>query len=63
MATANSHQSEWWNVDIVGVKSLSAWDKLVRSKNAHELQYLQRARARITGNIPTNLFLYFAVLR
>ena len=22
VATANSHQSEWWNVDIVGVKSL-----------------------------------------
>ena len=64
VATSNSHQSEWWNVDIVGVKSLTTWNKLVRSKNSHELQYLQRAKSStITGNIPTNLFLYFAVLR
>ena len=64
VATTNSHQSEWWNVDIVGVKSLGTWDKLIRSKNAHELQYLQRAKSStITGNIPTNLFLYFSVLR
>lgn len=64
VATSNTHQSEWWNVDIVGVKSLTTWDKLVRSKNSHELQYLQRAKSStITGNIPTNLFLYFAVLR
>ncbi|MGH3125029.1 MAG: hypothetical protein ACRDND_28940, partial [Streptosporangiaceae bacterium] len=26
VATANSGQSEWWNVDVVGVKSLSAWN-------------------------------------
>ena len=64
VATANSHQSEWWNVDVVGVKSMSAWDKLIRSKNTHELQYLQRSRpTQVTGNIPTNLFLYFSVLR
>jgi len=64
VATANSHQSEWWNVDVVGVKSIGTWDKLIRSKNAHELQYLQRAKSStITGNIPTNLFLYFSVLR
>ena len=64
VATANSHQSEWWNVDVVGVKSMSAWDKLIRSKNAHELQYLQRRHpSQVTGNIPTNLFLYFAVRR
>ena len=64
VATSNSHQSEWWNVDIVGVKNLTTWNKLVRSKNSHELQYLQRAKSStITGNIPTNLFLYFSVLR
>ena len=64
VATSSSHQSEWWNVDIVGVKNLTTWNKLVRSKNSHELQYLQRAKSSaITGNIPTNLFLYFAVVR
>ena len=61
VATANSHQSEWWNVDIVGVKSLAAWNKLIRAKSASELQHLQRTNPAVTGNIPTNLFLYFAV--
>jgi hypothetical protein len=61
VATANSHQSEWWNVDIVGVKSLAAWNKLIWAKSASELQYLQRTNPNVTGNIPTNLFLYFAV--
>ena len=63
VATANMHQSEWWNVDVVGVKSLSAWNKIVRWKSDRELQYLQRTdSAQVTGNIPTNLFLYFSVL-
>ncbi|MGP8001584.1 MAG: hypothetical protein ACLPKI_30315 [Streptosporangiaceae bacterium] len=62
VATANSGQSEWWNVDIVGVKSLPAWNKLVWAKSDRELQYLQRTdSAAVTGNIPTNLFLFFAV--
>jgi hypothetical protein len=64
VATNNSHQSEWWNVDVVGVKNLKAWNKIVRAKSDRELQYLQRHDSKnVTGNIPTNLFLYFAVLR
>jgi len=62
VATGNSGQSEWWNVDVVGVKTLSAWNAIVHAKSAWELQYLQRhAPAQVTGNITTNLFLYFAV--
>jgi hypothetical protein len=64
VATANSGQSEWWNVDVVGVKSMSAWNKLITAKSDRELQYLQRHdSAQVTGNITTNLFLYFAVRR
>ena len=64
VATDNMHQSEWWNVNVVGVKSLSAWNQIVRCKSDGELQYLQRTdSAQVTGNIPTNLFLYFSVLR
>lgn len=64
VATANSGQSEWWNVDVVGVKSQWAWDKLISAKSDRELQYLQRHdSAKVTGNITTNLFLYFAVRR
>ena len=63
VATNNSGQSEWWNVDVVGVKSLSAWDKIVGAKSDSELEYLQRHDpSEVTGNITTNLFLYFSVL-
>jgi hypothetical protein len=63
VATANSGQSEWWNVDVVGVKSLSAWYKIVGAKSDGELQYLQRHDpSDVTGNITTNLFLFFSVL-
>lgn len=64
VATDNSHQSEWWNVDVVGVKTLNAWDRIVSHKADRELEYLQRNdSAAVTANIPTNLFLYFAVRR
>lgn len=63
VATANNGKSEWWNVDVVGVKSLSAWDAIVHAKSDWELQYLQRHDpSQVTGNITTNLFLYFSVL-
>ena len=64
VATNNDAKSEWWNVDVVGVKSLSAWDKIVAAKSDWELQHLQRTdSSQLTGNITTNLFLYFAVVR
>jgi hypothetical protein len=62
VATANSGQPEWWNVDVVGVKSLKAWNKIVASKSDARLMWLQKHdHSAVTGNIPTNLFLYFAV--
>ncbi len=64
VATSNGGQSEWWNVDVVGVKSLSAWYKIVNAKSDWELEHLQRTdSSQVTGNITTNLFLYFSVLR
>jgi hypothetical protein len=63
VATANGGQSEWWNVDVVGVKSLSDWNKIVHAKSDWELQWLQsHDPSHVTGNITTNLFLYFAVV-
>lgn len=62
VATANGHQSEWWNVVVVGVTKQSAWNKIVWAKSDAELQKLQRtANSGVTGNNVTNLFLYFAV--
>ena len=62
VATANSGQPEWWNVDVVGVKSLTAWNKIVASKSDARLMWLQKHdHSVVTGNITTNLFLSFAV--
>ena len=62
VATANGGQAEWWNVDVVGVKDMAAWNKIVSSKSDCEVMQLQRHDSKeVTGNIPTNLFLYFAV--
>jgi hypothetical protein len=60
--TANSGQSEWWDVFVVGVTSRTSWNKIVRAKSAHELQFLQRQHGSgVTGNIGSNLFLLFSV--
>lgn len=62
VATTNGGQPEWWNVDVVGVKSLQAWNKLVASKSDSTVRYLQKHdSSEVTGNITTNLFLYFSV--
>jgi hypothetical protein len=62
VATANKGQAEWWNVDVIGVKSPKAWDKIVDAKSDAELQWLQKHDSKeVTGNITTNLFLYFSV--
>jgi hypothetical protein len=64
VATNNGGQAEWWNVDVVGVKSLWAWNQLVRYQSDRTLQRLQRHDSSVvTSNITTNLFLYFSVLR
>jgi hypothetical protein len=62
VATANGGQAEWWNVDVVAVKDLAAWNKIVSAKCDSELQHLQTYDPKeVTGNITTNLFLYFSV--
>jgi hypothetical protein len=62
VATANGGAPEWWNVVVVGVSSPSAWNKIVHAKSDAELQSLQRhAKSGVTGNIVTNLFLFFSV--
>jgi ABC-type phosphate transport system substrate-binding protein len=64
VATANGHQAEWWNVVVVGVTSKASWNKIVAAKSDGELQRLQRnSKSGVTGNITTNLFLYFSVLK
>lgn len=50
----------WWEIEVVGVPTQEAWDELVAGKSLRTLRALQD-RAAVTGDIPTNLFLFFSV--
>lgn len=62
VTTDAGNQPEWWNVDVVGVTSQHAWHRIVTHKN---YKVIERMRANgnkhLTDNIPSNLFLFFAV--
>jgi hypothetical protein len=53
-----------WIVRIVGVKDLETWNGIVANRSLAEVRSLQTADpsgTHITGDIPTNLFLFFKV--
>lgn len=60
ITTENNKQAEWWNVVVIGVTSPSAWAKIVAAKSYSAVTQLRNAGSKaVTGNITTNLFLYF----
>lgn len=60
--TAFSGQPEWWDVEVVGVTSQAAWHQIVMGKSYATIQDLRASHSQsVTADIPTNLFLYFAV--
>jgi hypothetical protein len=62
LTTAAGGDSEWWNVDVIGVTTQSAWHQIVRSKSYSRIQAMRVAgNPGVTDNIGTNLFLFFAV--
>ncbi|HUQ84772.1 MAG TPA: hypothetical protein VM077_00465 [Candidatus Limnocylindrales bacterium] len=55
----------WWELEVVGVKDQATWDKVVAGKSLDTVRALQADTAnadKITGDIPTNSFLFFDVL-
>jgi hypothetical protein len=56
-----SFQSTWWPIVVVGVKNISAWNKIVKAKSETAVQACQAA-GDCTADIPTNGFLFFQVL-
>jgi hypothetical protein len=52
----------WWEIEVVGVPSQAAWDRVVAGKSLAAVRTLQQEGA-VTGDIPTNLFLFFGVRR
>lgn len=51
----------WWEIEVIGVTSPETWSKVVAAKSLAGVRALQAAGEGITGDIPTNLFLFFNV--
>jgi hypothetical protein len=51
----------WWEIEVIGVTSEAVWDQVVAAKSLDGVRDLQDAGVGITGDIPTNLFLFFNV--
>ena len=62
VTTAAGFQSEWWNVDVVGVTNRRTWNSIVSHKNYHIIQRMRsHGNPHVTENLTSNLFLYFRV--
>lgn len=48
----------WWQVEVNGVTTREAWDAIEDAKSLEEVRAQQEAGT-VTGDIPTNLFLWF----
>src|SRR5262245_40386947 len=54
----------WWELEVIGVKSPAVWDEIVAGKSLDTVRALQAADLAgrtITGDIPTNTYLFFNV--
>ena len=63
---AHSHviddlQGGWWKTFVVGVTTQEAWDRIVAGRDLATVRELQN-EGLATGDIPSNLFLFFNVL-
>ena len=63
ITTRNSDQPEWWPVVAVGVTNQAAWTTITTAKDYATMQALEgKTGSGVTGEIPTNAFLWFQVL-
>jgi hypothetical protein len=51
----------WWEIEVIGVTDPAIWAEIVEGKSLERVRELQAAGVGITGDIPTNLFLFFNV--
>lgn len=54
----------WWELNVIGVKNEVTWDQIVAGKSLATVRSLQAAdptSQNITGDIPTNAYLFFNV--
>jgi len=54
----------WWDIEVIAVKDLDTWNAIAAGKSLATVRSLQAADpagARITPDVPTNLYLFFNV--
>ena len=51
----------WWELEVIGVTSLDAWNQIVAAKSLDKVRELQAAHAGVTDDIKTNTYLFFNV--
>lgn len=54
-------QAGWWEIEVIGVTDPAVWDEVVAGKSLARVRELQAAGVGITGDIPSNLYLFFGV--
>jgi len=52
----------WWEIEVNGVLTQEAWDAIAREKTLAEVR-VQQALGTVTGDIDTNMFLFFNVMK
>jgi hypothetical protein len=52
----------WWEIEVVGVSDPAVWAEIAEAKDLATVRELQASRPdAVTGDIPSNLFLFFSV--
>jgi hypothetical protein len=52
----------WWKVEVNGVLTQEAWDAIAAAKSLDAVR-VQQSAGTVTGDIDTNMFLFFNVMR
>jgi hypothetical protein len=58
---ADGGQAGWWEINVIGVSSPAVWDQIVAGKSLATVRALQAQGTGITGDIPSNAYLFFGV--
>lgn len=57
----NGGEAGWWEINVIGVSSPAVWDQIVAGKSLATVRALQATGVGITGDIPSNAYLFFGV--
>jgi hypothetical protein len=58
---ADGGQAGWWEIHVIGVKTLAAWNQIVAGKSLATVRALQAAGPDLTADIQSNSYLFFDV--